>query len=134
MYRLVACCLAPLALAAATSGCGSRSPSDEEQVRDVLQTFARSAEKRDYTTLCEKVFAPKLLSGLQQIGLPCEVAMEKSLGQVKDPRLTVGKVAVNGDTATAEVRTTATGQQPSSDTLKLQKVKGAWKVSALGSS
>jgi hypothetical protein len=114
------------------AGCGDRTPSDNEQVRSVLQTFAKATERRDYTKLCSQVFSPKLLTGLQQIGLPCEVAMQKSLGQVKNPKLTVGKVTVKGNAATADVRTTADGQQPSSDQVKLEKVKAGWRVSSLG--
>jgi hypothetical protein len=115
-------------------GCGDRTPSDSEQVRSVLQTFATATEKRDYDTLCDKVLAPKLLTGLQQIGLPCEVALKRSLGSVTNPKLTVGKVTVKGKTATADVRTAADGQQPSSDQVRLEKVKGAWRVSSLGAS
>jgi hypothetical protein len=114
------------------AGCGDRTPSDTEQVRSVLQTFAKATERRDYTKLCSDVFSPKLLTGLQQIGLPCEVAMAKSLGQVNNPKLTVGKVTVKGNAATADVRTTADGQQPSSDLVKLEKVKAGWRVSSLG--
>ena len=124
--------LATLLVVPLLTGCGDRTPSDNEQVRSVLQTFAKATERRDYTKLCNEVFSPKLLTGLQQIGLPCEVAMEKSLGQVKNPRLTVGKVTVKGNSATANVRTTADGQQPSSDLVKLEKVKAGWRVSSLG--
>jgi hypothetical protein len=121
-----------ICLAALLAGCGDREPSDSEQVRDVLQTFARATEQRDYAKLCDDIFAPRLLTGLQQIGLPCEVAMKRSLGTVNHPKLTVGKVTVKGKTATAEVRTAADGQQPSSDRVGLEKIKGAWRVSSLG--
>ncbi len=120
------------ALAVLAGGCGGGEPSDEEQVRDVLSTFSRAVEDRDYETVCDDVFAPDLLSGLQSIGLPCEVAMRNSLGQVRNPRLTVGEVDVKGSQPTAQVRTAAEGQAPSSDDLELRKVKGKWKVSALG--
>jgi hypothetical protein len=121
-----------LGLAAGVAGCGGSAPTDEQQVRDVLATFARATEGRDYRTLCDRVLAPKLLSGLKEIGLPCEVALEKSLGEVRHPRLTVGTVTVTGTTATADVRTAAEGQPPSSDRVRLVKVDGAWRISALG--
>ena len=119
-------------LAAALAGCGDRTPSDEEQIRTLLQTFAKATERHDYQTLCDKVFSPKLLTGIQQIGLPCEVALRQSLGEVESPHMTVGQVVVKGDRAAAQIRTSAEGQEPSSDTLELQRIEGAWRVSALG--
>ena len=123
---------AVLACAAVMGGCGDQGPTPEDQVRSVLATFASATEKRDYATLCDKVFAPKLLTGLQDIGLPCEVAMRNSLGKVDEPQLSVGQVSVKGATATAQVKTSAKGQKPSSDTVHLTKVGDAWKISALG--
>src|SRR5262245_32628748 len=110
------------------AGCGNRTPSDEEQIRALLGTFAKAAAARDYQTLCDKVLAPKLLNGIAQIGLPCEIALRQSLGEVKSPRMTVGQISVKGDNASAEVRTSAENQPPSKDTVKLQRVNGRWRV------
>jgi hypothetical protein len=120
---LVACAL--------VAGCGSRVPGDEEQIRTVLATFSRGVETRDYDKVCS-VLSEKLLSGLQGIGLPCQAAMRKSLGEVREPRLTVGRVEIDGDSASAEVRTSAEGQEPSSDTMRLARAKDGWKIAALG--
>src|SRR5438067_2040394 len=109
MRRLIAA----LAVVAALAGCGSRTPSDEEQIRSLLATFEKATEKHDYQTLCDHVLAPKLLTGIQQIGLPCEVALRQSLGQVNSPRMTVGQISVHGDRASAQVRSSAEGQAPS---------------------
>jgi hypothetical protein len=125
--------LALAALALVFPGCGGDdAPAPDAQVRETLRTFATAVEKRDYQTLCDKVFAPKLLQGLQSIGLPCEIAMRTSLGEVDDPKLTVGEVTVSGRTATAQVKTSAAGQAPSTDTLELEKLAAGWRVSALG--
>jgi len=115
----------------AAAGCHDPAASDEEQVRGVLASFSTSVEKRDYQRLCDRIFAPKLLKGLQAIGLPCVVAMRQSLGAVKAPRLTVGAVTVEQGKADAEIKTSAAGQPPSSDTIRLEKLSGTWKVSAL---
>ncbi|HVL95475.1 MAG TPA: hypothetical protein VM266_06400 [Solirubrobacteraceae bacterium] len=123
--------IAVLAACLLLAGCGSRTPGDEEQVRDVLATFVRAVEGRDYQRLCDDVFAPDLLEGVESIGLPCEVALRNSLGEVREPRLTVGAVDVRGDDASAQVRTSAQGQEPSSDTVRLERVDGRWKVSSL---
>lgn len=119
-------CLALLA------GCGgSREPSDEEKVRATLSAFADATAKKDYQRLCDDIFARELLRGISEIGLPCEVAMRQSLEDVDNPRLTVGRVSVRGKRASAEVRTSADGQAPSRDTVRLVKVGNGWRVSSL---
>ena len=113
-------------------GCGDDAPTDEQQVRDTLTTFAAAVEGRDYQKLCDEVFADSLLEGIQQIGLPCEVAMRTGLGEREETKLTVGEVTVDGTTARAQIKTSATGEEPSQDTIELTKAGGRWRVSALG--
>jgi hypothetical protein len=122
-----------LALACAPlAGCGASGPSEREQVRQTVSTFARSVEAKDYGTLCDRVLAPKLIEEVQQIGLPCEVALERGLGDVREPRLTVGRIDVKGEHATAEIRTSAAGQPPSRDTLELDRAGDSWRITSLG--
>ncbi len=120
------------ALCAAIAGCGDSGPSDEEQVRATLTEFGRATSAKDYQALCDKVFAKQLTDKLTQVGLPCEVAMQQSFEDVEDPRLTIGKITVDEDTAKAEVRTSATGQQPSQDTVELRRSGDEWRISSLG--
>jgi Putative lumazine-binding len=113
------------------AGCGG--PSDEQQVRQTVVDFGRAVEKRDYAHICAQLFAARLVEQLQQVNLPCQVALLRSLGSRRDPQLTVGTVKVDGTTASAQIRTSATGEQPSQDTLQLVKVGGHWRISALTS-
>ena len=126
--------LAAAALAAAlVAGCGS-GPSAQEQVRDTLDELGRATAAKDYQALCDEVFAPKLVEKLQQVGLPCEIAMQRSFEDVQNPRLTIGKITVAKDekSATAEVRSSASDQTPSQDTVELVPVDDGWRVSSLG--
>jgi ketosteroid isomerase-like protein len=122
--------VATLLVAAALAGCGS-GPSDEQQVRQTITDFARATARKDYRTLCQHVLAPKLIEQVKQIGLPCEQALQRGRGDVKDPRVIVGRVTVKGDTASAEVRSSAAGEAPSQDTVELTKVAGHWRISSL---
>jgi len=126
--------LAAAALAAAlVAGCGS-GPSAQEQVRDTLDEFGRAMSAKDYQALCDHVLAPKLIEKLTQVGLPCEIAMQRAFEDVQNPRLTIGKITIAQDekSASAEVRTAASGQSPSQDTVELVPVGDGWRVSSLG--
>ena len=114
-------------------GCGDAGPTPEEQVRTTVSEFGRATAAKDYKTMCSRLLAPDLIEDVEQLGLPCERALKQGLDQVKDPRLTIGAVDIDGTDATAEVRTSAAGEEPSKDTLKLVNVNGTWKIASLGS-
>jgi Putative lumazine-binding len=124
--------LAALALLVVV-GCGDTGPTPDEQVRSTVTEFGRATAAKDYDALCDHILAPDLIEEAESIGLPCEVALRQALGEVEDPRLTIGRVEVRGDRATAEVRTAASGQDPSQDTLELVNVQGRWRIASLGS-
>ena len=69
---------------------------------------------------------------MEQIGLPCEDALEKGFEGVRDPQLSVGAISVNGAGATAQVRSSAAGQAPSEDTVELVRVDDGWRIASLG--
>ena len=61
---------------------------------------------------------------MRAAGLPCEVALRTGLEDRQNPRLTVLGVEVNGDQALARVRSTAGGEPPSTDLVRLVKEDG----------
>ena len=122
---------AALALALALAGCGDPEPTDEEQVRSTLSAFTKATAAKDYQRLCDRVLAPSLIADLKKIGLPCEIALQQGLGEVKQPRLIVGDVKIEGKKATAEVRTSAEGQAPSRDTVELVRTEDGWRIASL---
>lgn len=116
----------------ALAGCGDGGTSDEEQVRATLAEFQRATEAGDHRALCERVLAPDLVETVEQIGLSCESALAKATQDVRDPRLSVGAITVDDDAATAQVRSSAAGQAPSEDTIRLVKVGEEWRIASLG--
>ena len=113
------------------AGCGG-GQSDREAVRQTVTDFGAATAAKDYDRLCE-LLAPSLLESLDEIGLPCRVALEQSLGKVEEPRLVIGTITVDGDSARADVRSSAAGQAPSRDTMTLVKVDDRWRIADLGS-
>jgi predicted small lipoprotein YifL len=132
MLRAVRALVSALALAL-LAGCGAESPPPEDQVRATVAAFGEATAAKDYQRLCDDILAPALVEDVERVGLPCEVALRQGLDEVRDPRLTVGGVRVQGDRATARVRTAAAGQEPSEDSLRLERVEGSWRVASLGS-
>jgi hypothetical protein len=122
--------VAVLLAAAALCGCGS-GPSDQEQVRATVEAFGRASAAKDYQRLCDRLLTPKLVEEVENQGLPCEAALRQGLGDVEAPTLTIGRIEVDGTTATAEVNSSARGQEPSRDTLQLERVGGTWRIASL---
>ena len=132
MLRPVATRPLLLVLAAwALAGCGESGPSDEQQIRSTLAEFARATSTQDFRALCDRVLAPQLIETVERVGLTCELALQKGFEDVQDPQITVGAVAVEGGSATAEVRSSAAGQAPSQDTVRLVRIDAGWRVASL---
>jgi hypothetical protein len=124
--------VAPAGLCAALLfGCGG-GPSDSERVHAAVEAFGTATAAKDYQRLCDTLLAPALVEAVEKRGLPCEVALRQGLGEVRAPTLTIGRVAVTGDTATAEVQSAAAGEAPSHDTLKFVRVGDEWRIASLG--
>ena len=124
----VAVAAATLAIALAAAGCGS---SNEAQVRDTLARYEQAAARQDYDALCNKVLARSLIDRLAQVGLPCDQALRIGLGTVRNPKLEVLKVKITGSLALALVRSSATGQPTSTDTIRLTRSGDSWRISSL---
>jgi hypothetical protein len=119
-----------LGLSVALSGCGG-GQSDTEQVHDIVEAFGTATKAKDYQRLCDELLAPKLVEEVERVGLPCEVALRQGLGEVRSPELTIGRIEVKGDNATADVRTAAAGELPSRDKLELVRFGDGWRIASL---
>ena len=117
--------------AALSSACGR---SEERDVRDTLERYAQAVERKDYQALCDDLLAERLIDNLRRVGAPCEIALQQGLRDVQKPSIVVESVEVDGDTASAVARTTAAGEEPSKDTIRLAKEDGDWKIFDLSSS
>jgi hypothetical protein len=125
-------CLVRIALIAAVPvlvACGQEHPT--EAVHKTVDRFGKAVADKDYQELCDKLLAGNLIHALENRGVPCELALKTGFAGVKDPKISVKTVAVNGDKALVSVHSTAANQPPSDDTLGLVKEHGKWKISSL---
>ena len=122
--------VAVLLAAAGLSGCGG-GPPDTQQVQTTVEAFGRATAAKDFQRMCDELLSPALVEEVETAGLPCEVALREGLGEVQAPTLTIGRITVDGDKATAEVNSAARGQPPSRDTLQLERVGETWRIASL---
>jgi hypothetical protein len=107
-------------------------PNDEKDVRATLTRYATATRDKDYQALCDNLFSKRIKAGLISVSLPCEVALSTStLKDLRNPTLTILAVEVSGDQAAAKVRSGATGEVPSVDTIKLVRENGGWRIDSL---
>jgi hypothetical protein len=126
--QLIAVIVAGAALA--LSGCGS---TDRDDVQAKVKQFVHSISAKDSKTLCGQVLSQTLIEHIVAGGLSCEQAMQLFLGSVKNPSLSIGRIVVKGQNASAITLTGATGQQSSLDAIQLIKTSQGWRVTSLGS-
>lgn len=119
---LLVCC-------AALAACGKGD--DEAAVRGVVAGYGEAVARKDYQRICDELIVKRLAEKGAEVGLPCELAFKQGLDAVRKPRLTVGRITVDGDKATAEVATAAQGQPPSRDRMGLVKTADGWRISAV---
>jgi hypothetical protein len=117
--------------ACALSACGATSRAEVEAK---LQQFVSRTAAGDDQTLCKAVLAQSLITRIASTGHTCQQAMQIFLQSVQDPTLSVGKVTVHGQNATALTLTTARGQRSTVASVQLVQTSNGWRVSALGPS
>jgi hypothetical protein len=117
--------------ACALSACGATSRAEVEAK---LQQFVRATAAGDDQTLCKDVLAQSLIARIASTGHTCQQVMQIFLQSVQDPTLSVGKVTVHGQNATALTLTTARGQRSTVASVQLVQTSNGWRVSTLGPS
>jgi hypothetical protein len=115
------------ALALGLAGCGS---SDSDQVHAKMEEFVHAVSARDAKFVCEQVLAPSLVARFTQEGLTCERGIQIFLASVRDPTLSVGRITVNRNAASALVLTGARCQKLALANLFLVKTPGGWRISS----
>lgn len=124
--------LLPLALV----GCGADTEDGggadaTTAVRATVAKFGVATRTHDWQTICDDLLSKTLVSKIEDVGLPCETAVEKGLGDVKNPTLEITDVSIAGARALVSIHTTADGQEPSDDALQVVRQDGEWRIASL---
>ena len=98
-----------------------------------VEQFARATAGKQVRTLCTQVLAPELVSRLTAAGISCDQAMRIFVSSVSHPTLTVSKITVHGNRATAVVTAGATGQPSAVQRIELIQTANGWRLASLAS-
>lgn len=119
-----------LVLAVSLGACG-RSESEPDKVRAAVEGFGSASREKDYQAICDDYLSKELVADVEQVGLPCELAWQRGLGQAEAPALSIRTVAVREGRALVGIRSTASNQKPSDDVLELVREGDRWRIAAL---
>jgi hypothetical protein len=114
-----------IAVAFVVSGCGA---SVKDQVKQKVEQYVHAEGTGDSKTLCEQVLAPSLLARLSGAGLSCRQAMKIHLTSVHDPFLSIGRITINGNSATVLALTGARCQLAGVYAINLIDTSGGWRI------
>jgi hypothetical protein len=130
----------PVVAALTLSACGQSTTTTvpdglKGAQRDVAQRvkdFADAGRKRDAEKICADFLAPAVVKRIDAASKrSCKDVLDDALHDADAFDLEVRKVTVDGNRATATVKSEA-GKRDTTDTLGFVKVGGTWKISALG--
>ena len=133
LIALVAGCLV------AASGCGTASEDsskdfkgEQAAVASAVEDLQEAGRDGDAGKICSKLLTKDVVARIKAAGArSCEKTLDDSLDDADTYELTVKKVAIDGNRATAVVKSEA-GDEDRSDTLELVKEGGRWKLAAIG--
>jgi hypothetical protein len=128
---VAACCGALGCGADEEGGGGGGGPTPEQQVRAVVAKFGIATQHKDYQEICDNLLSDELVAKIESVGLPCEGALQRGLGDVRAPTLEITQVSIQHGRALVGIHTTAAGQDPSDDALQLVREGDEWKIASL---
>jgi hypothetical protein len=125
------------ALCVLAAGCGGgKNPAPKaisgpaKEVADVVSRLERATAMRDFGTICNNLLASATRT--QAGGADCVRVLGERAGGVRRPRIVIQAIEVAGNRAQARVRTSARGQAPATDVLRMVREGGRFRISSLG--
>jgi len=124
-----------LSLALVACGAGSRDSAEEftgaeRGVAAAVEDLESAARKNEGEKVCTTLLSARLLASLRARGTDCEEALAGAFRDADSLDLTVDDITIRGTTASAKV-TSGTGSKEKTETLELEKVGAAWRISSL---
>jgi hypothetical protein len=100
------------------------------QVAATLQQFETALAQGDFATICGNLFTVEAREAAG--GDRCPSVLQDTAGGLRSPNVQIVSITVRGNTATALVRATVAGGPPVTDTIRLIKQRGRYKIVSAG--
>jgi hypothetical protein len=115
------------AAALALAGCGA---SESSQVHAKVEQFFHAVSAHDAKTLCGQVLSSSLAGRFVGEGLSCERGVGIFFESVQSPTLSVGRITLDRNNASALVLTGAHCQRLALAQLFLVKTSNGWRINS----
>ena len=113
---------------ASTSSVDKFKDSDQRAVAQKVEDLADFGRRGKPDSICSDILAQSLVSQLDAAGTDCATEIQKAIDDASEFDLTVQKVTVTGNTATAQVKQ---GDKGSTVTMQFTREKSSWRATAL---
>ena len=137
---LLALGLAGAGIAAALLGGGEIGGGDAEpppvsgapkQVVATIMEFERALAEGDFATICGNLFTLEAREAAG--GDRCPSVLQDTAGGLREPDVRIVRINVRGNTAVVTVRARVAGGEPVTDTIRLLRQEGRYKIVSAGS-
>jgi hypothetical protein len=103
---------------------------DQKAVAQVIDDLGNAGSKRDAKEICNTIFSRSVADKLKSGNRDCEDVVKDQLKDASDFDMTVKKVTVAGNDATASVQSQFNGDD-TLRTLSLVKAGNAWRIASI---
>jgi hypothetical protein len=119
------------------AGCGGGgTPKPEpvsgpaKQVANVIQRLEKATAHHDFATICDDLLSTATRS--RAGGKDCARVLGERAGDIRRPRIRIQAIDVQDGRAAARVQTTAVGQAPTTDVIRLVREASGFRIASLG--
>jgi hypothetical protein len=130
---IVAAVAIAVVLIASSGGGGSSNPASGNAKAAVatVQAFQKAIADRDYATICNKLFTVDAQEAAG--GGNCQSVLAQNAARIRSPDVRITSIVLRGNTASVAVVAQVQGGPPVSETIRLVRQKGGYRISSAGS-
>jgi hypothetical protein len=111
------------------TGSSTKFTGSQADVAQVVSDLQQAGQRKDAQKICTQILSQALVREISDAGTSCQQEMKKAIDDADDFDLTVQRVSVNGNQATAAVRR---GDKGPIATFRFVREGGGWRAASFG--